>query len=191
LILVGIIPTALAAKPENPGTNPLDDLIAQIQDLGTEVDNLWGAVANLDTRLDVIELIDATNVSWSDISDVPSDIADGDQVGMHFGNWSLGYGFPGYSSGWKCNFNYVAETDGIVMAYAEFWGEPLYPIGTIRGATSDMEFYYIIDTFTWNNSVSTTGTVTFPVKAGDPWAVYLSNPNEMSYRIYWLSLESG
>ena len=101
VVVLAISAPALAKKPDDPGSK-LEEVWTAIQDLQTEVANLWAAVLGLDGRIGVVEgwgdhsaagyltgetdpTVNASvkdGVDWSEIGSIPPDIADGDQVGV-------------------------------------------------------------------------------------------------------------
>jgi hypothetical protein len=104
VVILAISAPALAKRPDNPGggSEPLEAIWAAIQDLQTEVVNIWAAILGLDGRIGVVEgwgnhsaagyltgetdpTVNASvkdGVDWSEIGSIPCDISDGDQVGL-------------------------------------------------------------------------------------------------------------
>ena len=104
IAILAISAPALAKKPDVPGggSETFDAIWTAIEDLQTEVANIWAAILGLDGRVVVVEgwgdhstagyLTGETDptvaagvkdgVDWSELSGIPSDISDGDDVGV-------------------------------------------------------------------------------------------------------------
>lgn len=124
IAILAISAPALAKKPDVPGggSETFDAIWTAIEDLQTEVANIWAAILGLDGRVVVVEgwgdhstagyltgetdpTVNASvkdGVDWSELSGVPTDFADGvDDVGPGYGAFSCNippYAFKGESS---------------------------------------------------------------------------------------------
>lgn len=104
VVILTISAPALAKKPDDPGGGgePLEAVWTAIQDLQTEVAELWAAISGLGARIGIVEgwgnhsaagyLTGETDptvaasvkdgISWTEVSGKPAGLDDGDDIGI-------------------------------------------------------------------------------------------------------------
>ena len=174
IVLIGLLVLAILVSPvlaKDPGPPEKGVLFEAIASLQQQVDELQAQVDAIDNS--VIDGVD-----WSELSGIPADIADGDDGGqnLQFGAWEDK----------EANTTYLAETDGLVVAYASLTDIFPYDVA-LEGLTDNLTSpptTVRVEVVAKSDMLGEYDSLTMPVREGDYWRVNVAEFDDSC--VFWI-----